>query len=65
MEEQGWITSKVMQEDLQNLMSQWFMTVTELMSCCVPEDLASPVSVGGYIMACVAFYEHGFAVPSH
>jgi hypothetical protein len=31
----------------------------------VSEDPASPVQAGGYIVACVAFYERGFGVPSH
>jgi hypothetical protein len=30
-----------------------------------PEDPASPVPAGGYIMACTMFYERGFGVPSH
>jgi hypothetical protein len=65
MAEQGWITSEVMQEHLQNLMPQGFMTMAELMTCRVPEDLASHVPAGGYIMAYAAFYDFGFGVPSH
>jgi hypothetical protein len=41
------------------------MMAAELATCCVPEDPASPVSVGGYIMACAVFYEWGFGVTSH
>jgi hypothetical protein len=65
MVEQGWIASEIMQEYLQNLMSWGFMTAVQLMSCHVSKDLASPMPTGGYIMACVAFYECGFGVPSH
>jgi hypothetical protein len=54
-----------MQEHLQNLMSQGYMTVAELATGCVPEDPASPALVGGYIVACTAFYERGFSMPSH
>jgi hypothetical protein len=37
----------------------------ELATYRVPEDPASPTSMGGYIVAYVAFYERGFSVPSH
>jgi hypothetical protein len=37
----------------------------ELATCHVPKDPASPVQAGGYIVACVTFYEQGFGVPSH
>jgi hypothetical protein len=37
----------------------------ELMTCRVPEGPASPVPMGGYIVACAAFYKHRFGVPSH
>jgi hypothetical protein len=37
--------SEVTQEHLQNLVSQGFMTVAELMSCRMPQDLASPMPV--------------------
>jgi hypothetical protein len=57
--------SEVTQEHLQNLMSQEFMIATELGTCRVPADPASPAPVGGYVMACAAFYERGFGVPSH
>jgi hypothetical protein len=53
----GWTASKVMQEHLQNLMTQEYTTVAELVACHVPEDSASPVLAGGCIVACVAFYE--------
>jgi hypothetical protein len=37
----------------------------ELEDCRVAEDPASPIQAGGYIVACVAFYEWGFGVVSH
>jgi hypothetical protein len=55
----------VTQEHMQNLMSQGYMTVVELVTYHVPKDPASPAPTGGYIMVCVAFYEWGFGVPSH
>jgi hypothetical protein len=65
MEDSGWTTSEVMQEHLQNLVSQGYMTAAELATCHVPEDPASSISVGGYVEVCMAFYVHGFGVPSH
>jgi hypothetical protein len=50
---------------LQDLMSQGFLTATELATYHVPEDPASLMPVGGYMVACMALYEHGFSVPSH
>jgi hypothetical protein len=41
------------------------MTAVELATCCVDEDLTSPAPIGGYITACMAFYQQGFGVPSH
>jgi hypothetical protein len=58
----------VMQEHLQNLMSQGSMTVAELAACHMPEDSAPPppsFRLGGYVMACAAFNEQGFGVPTH
>jgi hypothetical protein len=57
--ELGWTALEVMQEHLPNLVSQGYMTVMELATYCVSEDPTSPASVGGggYIVACVAFYE--------
>jgi hypothetical protein len=46
MVELGLPMSEVMQEYLQNLLSQGYMTVVKLSTCRVPEDLASPVPVG-------------------
>jgi hypothetical protein len=46
-------------------MSWGFMTTTELRTCRVPEDPASLVPVGGYVVAYVAFYERGINMPSH
>jgi hypothetical protein len=65
MAEMGWLTSEVMQEHLQNLISQGYMIAVELATGRVLEDLASPAPVGGYIVACAMFYERGFGVPSH
>jgi hypothetical protein len=65
MVELGWPTSEVMQEQQRNLICLGYMTATELATCHVPEDLASPPPVGEYIVACVAFYEREFDVPSH
>jgi hypothetical protein len=64
MVELGWTASEVMQEHLQNIVSQGYMTVMELATCCKPEDPTSPVQAGGYVMACTVFYERGFGVPS-
>jgi hypothetical protein len=41
------------------------MTTAKFAISHVPEDPASPASVGGYVMVCVTFYERGFGVPSH
>jgi hypothetical protein len=49
----------------ENLVGQWYMTMVEIAACRVPEDLASPIQAGGYVMACMTFYEWGFGVPSH
>jgi hypothetical protein len=58
MAELGWPVSEVMQEHLQNLISQEYMTVVLLATCHVPENPASLAPMGGgYIMACVAYYE--------
>jgi hypothetical protein len=61
----GWSVSEATQEHLQNLMNQWYMMASDLVTCHMPEDPASHVSMGGYVMACTAFYEQGFGVPSH
>jgi hypothetical protein len=50
---------------LQDLVSQGFMTMVELVTYHVPEDPASPVPAGGYIVAYTVFYERGFGAPSH
>jgi hypothetical protein len=66
MAEFGWSTPEVMQEHLQNLVSQEYMTMAELATCRVPEDPASPIQAGGgYVVACATFFERGFGVPSH
>jgi hypothetical protein len=65
MAELGWAASEVTQEHLQNLVSQGYMMAAELATCHVPEDPASPVQAGRYVMACMTFYEWGFGVTSH
>jgi hypothetical protein len=49
--ELGLTTSEVMEEHLQNLVSQGYMMAAELVTCRVPEDPASPVQSGGYVVA--------------
>jgi hypothetical protein len=46
-------------------MSQGYMIAAELAIYRVPEDPASLGLAGGYIMACMAFYERVCGVPSH
>jgi hypothetical protein len=41
------------------------MTVVELATYRVPKDPTSPMPTGRYVVACTAFYERGFNVPSH
>jgi hypothetical protein len=65
MAESSWPTLEVTQEHLQNLISQGYKIAVELVTCRVPKDHASPTPAGGYITACVAFYERGFGVLSH
>jgi hypothetical protein len=52
-------------EYLLNLVSKGYMTTTEFATCLVPAGPVSPASVKGFIVACVAFYEWGFGLPSH
>jgi hypothetical protein len=65
MAEQGWKPLEVTQVHLQDLVSQGFMTVAQLMTCRVPEDHASPASLEGYVVTFAAFYVRWFSVPSH
>jgi hypothetical protein len=65
MVELGWTTLEVMQDHLQNLVSQGYMIVVGLATCHVSEDPVSPAPVGRDVMACATFYEQGFRVPSH
>jgi hypothetical protein len=65
MVESCWPTLVTMQEHVQNLVSQGCITVAKLATCHVPTDPGSPVLVGGYVVACSAFYEQGFGMPSH
>jgi hypothetical protein len=46
MVESSWPAFEVMQENLQNLMSQGYMTAVELATFCVPEDPASLLQCG-------------------
>jgi hypothetical protein len=57
MAEPSWPTSDIMQEHLQNLVIQGYMTMAALAACRVPEDPASPTPMRGYIVACAVFYE--------
>jgi hypothetical protein len=57
MTELGWPASEVTQEHLQNLVSQGYMAMAVLGTCRMPKDHASPTPMGGYVMACTAFYE--------
>jgi hypothetical protein len=41
------------------------MMAVELATYDVPEDPTFPMLARGYVVACVAFYERGFGVPSH
>jgi hypothetical protein len=65
MAELVWTALEVMQEHMQNLMSQGYLTAVELGTCHVSEDPVSPTPMGGYVMACATFCERGFGVPSH
>jgi hypothetical protein len=56
MVELSWPASEVPQKHLPNLISQGYMIVVELATYRVPKDLTSPALVGGYVVACVAFY---------
>jgi hypothetical protein len=38
------------------------MMVVDFTTCRVPEDPASPIQVGGYIVVCAAFHEQRFGV---
>jgi hypothetical protein len=42
MAESSWPTWEVMQEHLENLTSQGYMTMVEIATCHMPEDPASP-----------------------
>jgi hypothetical protein len=57
MAEQGWSPTEVTQAHLQDLMSQRFVMAAEPAIYHVPEDPASPVPMGGYVVSCMAFYE--------
>jgi hypothetical protein len=41
------------------------MTAAELATCRVSEDPAYLILAGEYVMACMAFYERGFGMPSY
>jgi hypothetical protein len=57
MAESGWTASEVMQEHLQNLVSQGYMMMAELVTCRVPTDPAPlpPIQARGYVVPCMAF----------
>jgi hypothetical protein len=65
MAEQDWTSSKVMQEHLQNLVSQEFMMAAELVTCRVPKDPMPPALAEVYMVSFMVFYEWGFGVPTH
>jgi hypothetical protein len=65
MAELGLPMSEVTQDHMQNLMSQEYMITAKLTTCRVPEDPASPILVGGYVVTCTTFYARRFCVPSH
>jgi hypothetical protein len=46
MAELGWTTSEVMQEHLQNLVSQGYMMAVDLSACRLLEDLIAPIQAG-------------------
>jgi hypothetical protein len=57
MAESGWTASEVMQEHLQNLVSQGYMMMAELVTCRGPTDPAPlpPIQERGYVVPCMAF----------
>jgi hypothetical protein len=57
MAELSWPMSEVTLEQLKNLVGQGYMTATELATYRVPEDPTSPILAGGYVMACMMFFE--------
>jgi hypothetical protein len=57
MVESCWPTPVMTQEHLQNLVSQGCMTIVDQATCRVPADPVSPIPVGGYVVACLMFYE--------
>jgi hypothetical protein len=63
MAESSWNVSEVTQEHVQYLVCQGLMATAELATNRVPVDPASPALVGGYVMACLAFYHRRFGVP--
>jgi hypothetical protein len=65
MAELGWLAPVVMREDLQNLVSQGYMTAVELATYRVPTDLVSPAPATGYVVACSVFYKRRFGAPPH
>jgi hypothetical protein len=44
-------------ERLQDLVGQGFMMAAELVTCRVPEDPASTLPAGGYVVSYAVFYE--------
>jgi hypothetical protein len=65
MVESGWPASVVTREYLQNLVSKGYMTAADFATYLMPVGPISPALVKGFIVACAAFYEWGFGLPSH
>jgi hypothetical protein len=61
----SWTASEVTRECLQNLMSKGYMTTSEFATSLVPAGPVSPALAEGFIVVFVAFFERGFASPSH
>jgi hypothetical protein len=61
----SWTASEVTRECLQNLMSKGYMTTSEFATSLVPTGPVSPALAVGFIVVFVAFFERGFASPSH
>jgi hypothetical protein len=64
MAELSWPVSEVTWEHLQNVVTQGYMIVAEFATCLVPVDPTSPDLERGHVVACAAFFELGFGMPS-
>jgi hypothetical protein len=65
MDEQDWTPSTVTLSHLQKLMKHGCLSVAELETCWLSEDLAFPAPADGYVVPFIAFYERGFRAPPH